>query len=177
MYMRYYKAFDRINYYTLFKKLINRNVSCIYLRLFLLNMYTKLLIRIKWNNSYSEYFNVTNGLKQGGVLSPLLFSIYIDDLLSELTLQDIGCKIGSEFYEVYGYADDIVLLSPTVSGLKSMVNTCTKYTNDHDVQFNSLKSQIMVFSNKKHYYEPIIYINDQPILNSKRGEPPWLCGI
>ena len=156
------KAFDRINYCTLFKKLINRNVSCIYLR-FLLNMYTKQLIRIKWNNTCSEYFNVTNGVKQGGVLSPLLFSIYIDDLLSELRVQDIGCKIGSEFCGVYGYADDVVLLSPTVSGLKSMVKTCTKYANDHDVQFNSLKSQIMVFSNKKQYYEPIIYMNDEPI--------------
>ena len=47
----------------------------------LLNMYTKQKIQVKWNNHISHRFDVTNGVRQGGVLSPLLFSVYVDELL------------------------------------------------------------------------------------------------
>ena len=74
------KAFDRLNYVKLFKKLLNRKMCPLTIRL-LINMYLNQKIMVKWNNKLSQPFGVTNGVRQGGVLSPLFLSIYIDDLL------------------------------------------------------------------------------------------------
>ena len=69
------KAFDRVNYCTLFRELLKRYISPIVLRL-LLYMYTSQTLRVKWWHTVSNCLTVRNGVKQGGVLSPLLFAIY-----------------------------------------------------------------------------------------------------
>ena len=72
------KAFDRVDYIKLFNKLLDRGMCPLTVRL-LLNMYTKQKLQVKWNNHMSNSFDVTNGVRQGGVLSPLLFSVYLDE--------------------------------------------------------------------------------------------------
>ena len=53
------------------------------------------------------------GVKQGGVLSPVVVCIYMDDLLTSLKCADHGCYVGHVFVGALAYADDIVLLAPT----------------------------------------------------------------
>ena len=79
---------------------------------------------VKWNNAHSTAIHVSNGVKQGGVLSPILFCIYVDTLFQLIKTKGIGCHIGSHFCGAFGYADDIILLSPSVSGLQSMLDSC-----------------------------------------------------
>ena len=76
------KAFDRVNYIKLFNKLLDRGMCPLTVRL-LLNMYTTQKLQVKWNSNISPKFDVTNGVRQGGVLSLLLFSVYIDELLEK----------------------------------------------------------------------------------------------
>ena len=57
-------------------------------------------------------FTVSNGVKQGGVLSPILFAIYTDGLLKRLEETGVGCHMGSRFAGSLAYADDITLLAP-----------------------------------------------------------------
>ena len=110
------KAFDRINYWKLFTDLKKRNVSPLVLRL-LLHMYTNQTLCVRWGHALSNLFSVKNGVKQGGVLSPILFAIYTDDLLKRLQETGVGCHMGDHFSGALAYADDITLLSPSRSGM------------------------------------------------------------
>ena len=69
------KAFDRVQYCKLFNLLIQRGFCPVVIRL-LLRMYTSQMLFVCWNGSHSQLFNVSNGVKQGGILSPILYCVY-----------------------------------------------------------------------------------------------------
>ena len=68
----------------------------------------------------SESFTVMNGVKQGGVLSPVLFAVYTDGLLLRLQESRIGCHMGGHYAGAFAYADDIALISPSITGLRKL---------------------------------------------------------
>ena len=72
----------------------------------------------KWDKLNSAYFNVSNGVRQGGILSPKLFAIYVDDLSQELTLCKSGCYIDDQCMNHVMYTDDIFLMAPSAIGLQ-----------------------------------------------------------
>ena len=74
-----FKAFDRINHWTMFKKQILRDVPIIIVRVLCFWYLTQELC-IQWGNMRSLFLNISNGVRQGGILSPKLFSVYMDDL-------------------------------------------------------------------------------------------------
>ena len=65
---------------------------------------------VRWNGICSAGFGVSNGVRQGGVLSPVLFSVYMDGLLYKLKESGVGCYWGCPFVGGLCYADDLVLL-------------------------------------------------------------------
>ena len=136
------KAFDRVNYVKLFNKMLSKGMCPLTVRL-LLNMYTQQKLQVKWDNLLTQQFMVTNGVRQGGVLSPLFFSLYIDDLLEKLKINGIGCHIGNHFVGALRYADDIILLSPAATGLREMITICEEYANEHSILFNGKKSKYL----------------------------------
>ena len=75
-------------------------------------MYSQQTMTVQWGDITSDAFKTSNGVKQGGVLSPILLTLYIDILLSRLKSCGFVCYIGQSFVGVLGYADDIVLLAP-----------------------------------------------------------------
>ncbi len=119
------KAFDRVKYCKLFNELLNRNVSPLILRL-LSVLYTNQTLQVKWKSITGAGFSVLNGVKQGGVLSPVLFAVYIDGLLKWLSKSGVGCYMGNKFMGAVSFADDIKLLTPTFIGLKKLVSICEK---------------------------------------------------
>ena len=90
-------------------------------------------MRVRWNSSNSREFLLSNGVKQGGVLSPLLFSVYLDDLLCELRQANVGCHMNGYFVGAVIYADDITLLGPTRSSILSMLSVCDVYARNMDI--------------------------------------------
>ena len=92
----------------------------------------------------SDYFCVIIGVKQGGVLSPVLFCLYIDELLLRLTRAGIGCHIGNFYVGTLAYADDVVLIAPTASAMRKMLSICDSFANEYCVSFNAKKSKCLV---------------------------------
>ena len=84
------KAFDRVRYCTLFRSLVIRGLLAGVIRI-LINLYAGNNVRILWAGLASDYFTASNGVKQGGVISSILFYIYMDDLLLRLSLSGVGC--------------------------------------------------------------------------------------
>jgi len=70
------------------------------------------------------FYELKAGVRQGGVLSPILFSIYIDGLVNLVNKTNIGCKIGAICTGIFLYADDIILLAPSIQAIQSMINLC-----------------------------------------------------
>ena len=87
------KAFDKLSFYTLFNMLLDKKMCPRTVRL-LYYMYTNQICYVTWSTNGSETFNISNGVKQDGVISPLHFSIYIDNLFLELRSSGLGCHVG-----------------------------------------------------------------------------------
>jgi hypothetical protein len=156
------KAFDKVRYDILFPRLLNKGVSPVILRM-LFHSYLNSQVRVKWNITTSESFNISNGVRQGAVLSPILFNVYIDDLITSLKEEGHGCWVGSQYYGVLVYADDILLLSPTVSSLCSMIKICENFSRKTGLEFNSSKTVCIHFHRpaecSKGNFQPHVYLN------------------
>ena len=133
------KACDRVNYCKLFAELLKRNICPLLLKL-LLFMYTRQSLRVKRGNTVSD-FTVSNGVKQGGVLSPILFAIDTDGLLKRLEETGVGCHMGSRFTGALAYA-------PCKSALSILVSVCEKYASEFDILFNGSKSELLFFKGR-----------------------------
>ena len=81
----------------------------------------------------------------------------MDNLL--LSLKKNGCHVGSELCGAFGYADDIILLSPSVNGLKTMLNCCSEFASKYDVIFNPSKSKSIILSKKGLRHYPDLYMH------------------
>ena len=114
-------AFDRIKFIKLFKKLKKRKTP-LYLIRVLSYWYINQKLCVRWCSQLSSMFSVTNGVRQGGILSPYLFNLYMDDLSCSLNKLKIGLCINGQVINHMMYADDLVLLSPSVKGLQKVID-------------------------------------------------------
>ena len=92
-------------------------------------------------NIVSDSYNCSNGIKQGGVLSPALFCVYMDELLRRLEASNVGCHIGHQFMGAFSYADDLSLLAPSLKAAQLMLEICEDHAMydmyEYDIIFNS----------------------------------------
>jgi Reverse transcriptase (RNA-dependent DNA polymerase) len=112
----------------------------------LIYMYMRNFLRVGWCGVYfSIIFFATNGVNQGGVLSPVLFCVYIDGMLPALSKTGVGCYIGNVFVGALTYADDIVLIAPSACAMRKLLNICDCQANEYHIMFNAEKSKCLAF--------------------------------
>ena len=142
------KAFDRVNHSILFVKLSNSGIPQYVIRI-LSYWYENQQICVRWSGTYSTLFSVTNGVRQGIILSPYLFNVYVGDLSVALNACRVGCDVGNVIINHLMYADDLVILAPSVAGLYKLLSICGIFGESNDIIFNQKKSASLYFISKK----------------------------
>jgi len=122
--------------------------------------YKEQMMQIKWGKHFPEPFHVSNGVRQGGVLSPYLFAVYLEDLSNELNNIEAGCYIGEVLLSHLIFADDICVFCPSVQRILDM---CQAYADSHGIIFNCNKTVCMTFRAKsaKSTVTPLLTLGGQ----------------
>ena len=141
-------AFYRVNHWTLAKKLFDRNVPLHILKLFIF-WYREQEFMVWWGNSLSMTFRCSNGIRQEGQLSPLLYDVYTDDLNHYLQATGVGCYVRGAWVNSPSYADDMVLLAPMVTALQTLLEVCRAYAASYDIVYITTKIVCMLVRPKQ----------------------------
>ena len=110
--------------------------------------YGNLMCRVKWVECYSSWFTVMAGVRQGGILSPDFYCLYVDALVSDLESLNVGCYVMDVFMASLLYADDMAVLAPSVKGLQSLLEKCSNFCQRWDICLNAKKSKLLYFGKK-----------------------------
>ncbi|KAI5707335.1 hypothetical protein M8J77_000363 [Diaphorina citri] len=117
------------------KKLINLIKACM----------TTAQCKVRVNGQLSDTFEVRTGLKQGDCLSPILFNIILERAIRRVTTMNTGIEIGRKV-NILAYADDIILISDSKEGIKSLVRSLTEETTPVGLVINVEKTKYMHFT-------------------------------
>ena len=157
------KAFDKMNKYALFIKLLNNNCP-----LTLINLldcwYAKSYACIRWGSALSSIFQMNSGTRQGGVCSPALFAVFINDVLHNLQKSSLGCHIHCICFNAFMFADDLILLSISIADLQAMVDICRQELDWLDMCINIKKSMCLRIGNRFNEKISDIFIDNKPIV-------------
>ena len=99
-------------------------------------MYTNVQSTVKFGNINTEYFEVDQGVKQGCVLSPILFCVYINEFRKLLDEQNLGVRVCNVRIGSLFWADDIVLIANDEYELQRMLDIAANFSNTWKMCFN-----------------------------------------
>ncbi|CAF4843326.1 unnamed protein product [Pieris macdunnoughi] len=137
------KAFDLVCYDLLWKKLEDISVPQELLNVFKF-WYGNQINNVKWMGALSKPYTMQCGVRQGGLSSPSLFNLYINALIETLSSERVGCHVDGVCVNNISYADDMVLLSASVCGVRRLLKLCEVYAASHGLKYNVNKSEVMV---------------------------------
>ncbi|XP_023814791.1 uncharacterized protein LOC111947977 [Oryzias latipes] len=143
------KAFDSIDRDLLQYKLLTYGINGQFYKA-IKALYKAPLACVQVNDLKTGWFSTPFGVKQGDVLSPTLFSIYVNDLAQEIKKTNLGIDINNWNLSILLYADDIILIADEEIKLQGMLNTMNDWCNKWRLTINSDKTQIV------HFRKPLV---------------------
>ena len=142
------KAYDSIQHSLLWQKLENISVPYNVLKV-LQGLYTNLTCCVKVNEWITGSFNATQGLRQGCILSPTLFNIFMNDLPKHLKAAFGGIQFGDINICCLLYADDLVLLADSVQNVQTLLQHLEDWCRTWKISINHTKSAVIHFRPQK----------------------------
>ena len=139
------KAFDTIKRNILFSKLRKAGIRGKILRV-IQNLFSKNPANVVIDGFLSPDFTINRGVLQGSKLGPILFNLFINDLLEDLNHSNLGATIGPLHVAALGFADDIVLFSEKPHNLQHLLNICCSWTKKNSMAFNTSKCKVMILN-------------------------------
>ena len=127
-------AFDLTLHSLLFRKMNTRIFPAIFIRLFIF-IYANQTANVRWNGQISGEFLMTNGCRQGAVLSAIAYCFYCEDLFALLKQRRAGCWVMNKYNGIFGYSDDNWILAPSLGALEDMLKTCEDHAATHNLRF------------------------------------------
>lgn len=154
------RAFDLVSYGVLWGKLREAGIPDSLISILAL-WYKNQRNFVKWSTALSDPYKLECGVRQGGLTSPRLFNIYVNNLLVELSSTHVGCHVDGINVNNLSYADDMVLLSPSICGVRRLLSICEVYAEKHGLKYNPIKSELLVFrgKNKNPSYVPPVTLS------------------
>jgi hypothetical protein len=156
------KAFDKTNIYGILNILKVNNVNPFIIRI-LHCILSNQRIKTKLHNHFSDEAILSCGVRQGGILSPLLFAIYVDIVLTKLENSGHGCRLGLKCCNSYMYADDLILLSISISDLQTLFDICSTTFGMLDLPINYAKSSCLRIGPRWRAPCEKIIVDDHPL--------------
>ena len=138
------KAYDKIDHWLLYDKLLHKDVPVFIVKI-LVYWYSHQEMLIRCCNSCSNKFYVMNGVKQGGILSPALFNVYMNNLSVPLNQSGISGSLGDKLVNHICYADDLCLIALNSSRMQHLLDLCSVYATNHQLSYNATKSFSLCF--------------------------------
>ncbi|UYV85098.1 hypothetical protein LAZ67_X004559 [Cordylochernes scorpioides] len=164
------KAFDTVPHSILWKKLYNLGISYQFIST-IRSYYEQATIAIRWKGSFTESIKINSGVLQGEPLSPLLFILFITDLIEIYNNSDLPSVNLPEFGDIHLllYADDIAIIGESRMNLQKKIKILKEYLDENLMTLNESKSKIMVFRNGgKPSNKDRWFWNDKPITITSR---------
>ena len=163
------KAFDRVNWNILFSKLRESNLRPEIINIIKV-MYDRSYVHTMVNGTKSCSWKLGNGVRQGGILSPLLFAYYMNDTLDCIASMPDGCFLAEYKANIFCFADDIILMAPSSSGLQRMIDKLMEKMSNLCLKINPNKSQYIVFECKgsKIGSTPFVYLNGNQLTRTNK---------
>lgn len=158
----YHKAFDRVRHDQLMETLIKRRIDHRDIRI-ISNLYYSQKAAVRVENVTSEEIEIQRGVRQGCILSPILFNLYSEDIVDKaLVDQDIGIKINGTAINNLRYADDTVILAGTHEELQTLLDRIVAVSKEYGLSLNINKTKYMLIT-KATQDNPMVYVENQPI--------------
>ena len=145
LFVDFRKAFDTVNRDLLWQKLRNIGVDGNLIRA-IRSLYVGHKARLRLNGELSEFFPIELGVKQGCVLSPELFKEFINDLVEVVNAVGKGVKLDFMSISCLLFADDLVLMSESLEGLKVQSAALESWCIQNNLEVNTLKTKMMVMN-------------------------------
>ena len=142
------KAFDRVDHFVLGFKLLRHGVPCdiIYI---LMHYLRNQLAKVTWKGVSGAFHYVEKGVRQGGILSPFLFNIYINEIINEVSSMNVGCTLGINRCNMLVYADDVALIAGSVEDMDIIYSKFCTLVNEHKLLINKAKTKCFLFSRRR----------------------------
>ena len=146
------KAYDRVDREMLGRVLSRCGVSEKIVRI-ISSMYVNTRAKYALGDIETEWVYSQRGVRQGCILSPLLFSLYTEELILRAKRTGLGMKVGNERLVILMYADDVIIMCESGEDLQEVLDAVSEYGRDFSVKFSADKSKVLVVNGEQEDVE------------------------